>query len=245
MAWHDDPRKDYRHRDQWPKHWLLQEDPLFAVDYLGYTRAVMSLLPAGAALCVLDAGCGDGYVSHLLVERGYEVVGVDYSARAIAFARLLVDGATFMCLDLRDLPQQPEFQHRFDVVVAVEVLEHIPPAYHRLVCGHLAWALQASGRLILSVPSLHLRPSPLHYTHFRLDDLHALLHQAGLTPEQTLYQHRLSWLYSRRLWKLLRTRAYDLVAVRRALSWLFWRRYNLGRPGGRVGRYIVVCSKAR
>ena len=251
MIWQDDPSKDYRKRYQLPEHWLLDDDSPLALDYVGYVDAAISLISPAASGAktrtpiALDAGCGDGYLSKQLVGRGYEVVGVDYSPRAVAFARIFVEGATFNCLDLRELKQHPEFEKRFDCVVAIEVIEHIPMEYQLQVCQNLAWALTDSGQLVISVPSIHLRPSKMHYKHFRHEEICDLLRQAGLSPERTIYQRRIAWVCSRPLWKLCRNRFYDLVIVRRALKWLFLKRYNIGQNGDKVGRYIIACRKTR
>jgi 2-polyprenyl-3-methyl-5-hydroxy-6-metoxy-1,4-benzoquinol methylase len=248
-VWKDDPKKDYRKRYRLPEHWLLDDDSPFAVDYKGYIRSVLSLFPRVEASPsaprpkLLDAGCGDGFVSHKLMEMGYDVTGVDYSERAIGFARLFVDGARFQCADLRELKKQSEFERTFDWVLSVEVLEHLPVEYQLLVLENLVWALKDSGRLVLSVPSLHIRPSYTHYKHFSLEEIKELLGQAGLAPEQVIHQNRLSFLNSRTTWKLVRNKAYDLVFVRRFFRWLFLRRYNVGQPGEKVGRYILSCRK--
>ena len=73
---------------------------------------------------VLDAGCGTGYLSRKLVERGARVVGVDLSKEMIEIARargpeidFRVDSVTALCsVDDRE----------FDLVVANYVLMDVP-----------------------------------------------------------------------------------------------------------------------
>ncbi len=248
MQWHDDPDRDYRKRYLLPKHWLLNDESPFAVDYAGYTKAVLSLVPcpdanARARPRVLDAGCGDGFISGKLIELGYDVVGADYSERAVGFARVLVPEAKFLCLDLRELTEHLEFKGQFDLVISVEVIEHLPSEYQPLLCRNLVWALKEGGQLVISVPSIHIRQNAAHYKHFRLEEIHDLVRQAGLTPEKTLLQNRLSFLNSNTTWKLVRNRCYDLVFLRHAMRRLFLKRFNLGRDGEKVGRYIVSCRK--
>jgi SAM-dependent methyltransferase len=62
---------------------------------------------------VLDLGCGTGTHSHLLAQRGYEVVGVDRSAPMLERARMVDSGATFFQADISSV----DLKQRFDAVV--------------------------------------------------------------------------------------------------------------------------------
>lgn len=247
MAWQDDPKKDYRKRYRLPEHWILTDEVPFAVDYEGYIEAALNLLPApnsgGTAVRLLDAGCGDGFVASKMQERGYNVTGVDYSDRAIGFARIIVEGIEFHCLDLRDLNTREEWKGAFDAVFSVEVLEHIPVENQLHVCRNLAWALRDGGRLVISVPSTDIRGSYTHYKHFTVEEIKALLAEAGFEVEEIVYQNKLSIILSKRLWKLMRNNIYDLVWMRRLVRKIFLRNYNIARPGQKVGRFILACRK--
>lgn len=82
----------------------------------------------GAGQSVLDAGCGPGKTSSILLEMvqpGGSVLGVDYSPERIAYAdRHYGRGADlrFELHDLRDLPDR--YSGRFDIVWARFVLEY-------------------------------------------------------------------------------------------------------------------------
>lgn len=243
--WQDDPKKDYRVRYRLPEHWVLTDESAFALDYAGYINAIMSLVPEAAKSArALDAGCGDGFVSRRLVDRGYALNGVDYNSRAVGFARVFVEDASFQCMDLRELNRHPEYGGVFDLVVSVEVIEHLPEQYHPLFLQQLVFALKPGARLILSVPSVFIQPSGMHYKHFTLKEITELLCAAGLTVEATVHQHRPSWLDSRRTWKLVRNKVYDLVFVRKLMKRLFLKHYNLAQPDEKVGRYIVRCRRS-
>lgn len=75
---------------------------------------------------VLEVGCGEGFMLDV-VERaglGAELTGVDFSAPAIAEARArLGDRATLEARDARELADDGR---TFDLVMMLEVLEHIP-----------------------------------------------------------------------------------------------------------------------
>lgn len=75
---------------------------------------------------VLDAGCGHGYFSRMLAERGAEVVGVEPSnmyGYAVEKETELRQGITYI---QADLTEAPELGGPFDAVVCSMVLSAIP-----------------------------------------------------------------------------------------------------------------------
>ena len=113
---------------------------------------------------LLDIACGVGYGTHLLAERvasATEVVGVDSSPGAIAYAReryadsriayIVCDAMTF------------ESPGGFDTIISLETTEHLPEP--RRFLRSLAALLRPAGRLIASVPttpSVDINPHHLH-----------------------------------------------------------------------------------
>lgn len=75
-------------------------------------------------LRVLDLGCGNGSLSHVIAEHGCEVVGADTSAPGIAISRQSFPECQFIQADIYELPDT-DMLHSFDVVLAVEVIEHL------------------------------------------------------------------------------------------------------------------------
>ena len=76
---------------------------------------------------VLDFGCGTGYGTHRLAEATAEIVGVDISASAIAFARATYHAPNLRYEQIRPLPDHPAPfpDDAFDVIVSFQVVEHI------------------------------------------------------------------------------------------------------------------------
>ena len=112
--------------------------------FFGKVESVVAPL---APASVLDAGCGEGETLERLggLLTG-TVTGVDLNPDSVEFAARRIPSGTFQVGDLTDLPFEDD---SFDLVLCLEVLEHIPdpaPALAELsrVCRR---------DIVLSVPS--------------------------------------------------------------------------------------------
>lgn len=150
--------------------------------------------PDKAAMRVLDLGCGNGAVAGWLSERGHSVVGVDPSREGIRRARAAHPEIEFHRASAYD-PLR-ERLGRFEVVVSLEVVEHVydPRAYARtlhevLVPGGIAVVstpyhgyLKNLAIALLGRFDEHVEPGRVH-GHIKFwspDTLGALLDDAGL-----------------------------------------------------------------
>lgn len=110
-------------------------------------RAVVDAIPAGARR-VLDVGCGAGIALHLVAERRPEIeaVGLELSARAAAAGRALF-GVEIVQGSADALPFADE---AFDVVLATELLEHLPFGVYERACAEIARV--AAEAVVVTVP---------------------------------------------------------------------------------------------
>lgn len=84
-------------------------------------RLALSLIPKKIR-SVLDIGCGDGYRCSILKEKIEAVSGIDISEVRIRRAKKMFKDIEFRVGDVTTLPYK---DRSFDLVVAVEVLEHV------------------------------------------------------------------------------------------------------------------------
>ena len=75
-------------------------------------------------LSLLDVGCGGGLLSEPLARLGFTVTGIDAGDKNIAVARLHAE-ASRLNIDYREATPE-QVNDRFDVVMSMEVLEHVP-----------------------------------------------------------------------------------------------------------------------
>jgi len=143
-------------------------------EYMSYVGYVLDRLELLQARSVVEVGCGDGRVT-LEASRRYpacQLVGVDYSERAVALARALHPDGEYIVGDIT----QPDFWgQRFSAAMAIEVLEHIPPDRLPSFLQGVARGLDPNGHFVVTVPSVNQPLNPKHYQHFSPASLQAAL----------------------------------------------------------------------
>lgn len=107
---------------------------------------LLDLVGDPTGLNTLDAGCGSGYVSRILADRGARVTGIDVSRRMIELAKAESDDPIDYRVSGLSKPL-PEFSAAFDLVVGHFVINDIPDhvGFARTV-GNLT---KQGGRLVL------------------------------------------------------------------------------------------------
>lgn len=91
---------------------------------------------------VLDVGCGGGFLSNDLAQRGFTVMGIDASAESLAIARQY-DATQTVRYQLGDAYQLPYAEGSFQAVCAMDFLEHVEKPAR--VIAECARVLQPNG----------------------------------------------------------------------------------------------------
>ena len=133
---------------------------------------------------LLEVGCGAGALLDELAHRGWHAVGVDSSERArqVAAAIAAATGGKQRLLAAPD----PEWSGCFDLVCALEVLEHIED--DRAAMRQWAGWLRPGGTLLVSVPAHQRRWNAGdewagHYRRYERADLLDVVRSSGLVVE--------------------------------------------------------------
>lgn len=139
-------------------------------------------------LRVLDAGCGTGAMLELFgTWPNVEASGTDSSPDALAYTR----SRGHHRVVLGDLQQLPFESETFDVVTALDVIEHVEDDAHAV--AELKRVLKPLGVLVATVPAYQFLWSPhdeaLHHKRrYDAGSFRALLAGAGLDVERQTYR---------------------------------------------------------
>lgn len=147
--------------------------------FSGRARLVEHTLDrAGSCDAALDLGCGMGGLLQALAPRFSRVVGVDAYLTSLLVARSRAPGSVLLEADTNHVPLA---SRQFDLVSALDVLEHVEPAPFLAEAHRL---LRPGGRLLVTVPacpSLYGEQDRAmgHRTRYNIAALRAELRDAG------------------------------------------------------------------
>ena len=155
--------------------------------FLGRKHLLRALLgsPTVPKLLILDAGCGTGLAEDVLSGLGH-VIGIDVAPEALA-DRASTSPESLCAASISSAP----FPDRtFDLVVALDVLEHIEDDVS--VMRELYRVCNPGGRLVLTVPAydwLHSSHDEAlgHYRRYTTGRIGRLMHDAGFRPIKLSY----------------------------------------------------------
>ena len=205
----------------------------WGLEYACYMEHVAEIVRELEPAQHLDVGCGDGRLFHLTPHTGRRV-GVDFSPRSLDYARAFNPQAHF-CTHLEDLGDE-----RFEIVSAVEVLEHIPDDGISAFVQSLAERLVPGGHLLLSVPSTVQSVHKKHYRHYDEALLRRQVEGAcsDLDCVHVDHVYRGSRLVDAAMrWTMNRFWVVEVAPLRRALWRHVWHHLRRARPG--QGRHVV------
>lgn len=153
---------------------------------------------------VLDAGCGEGFGASRLVEAFPEIqiTGVDFSESALHYSQKQLPQ---MPVSVSDVTRLPFSAKQFDMVVSLEVLEHLP----RPGKAVQMYKQLAKRYLLLSVPNepifrtlrmlegndlLKWGDHPEHINHWNLFSFSRFLEKQGLRVVERKVPFPFTWV---------------------------------------------------
>lgn len=194
-----------------------------------YNRWLYQMIKPWISQPVAEAGAGTGIFSGLLSADYLRLTALDFNQQYLDQVKNLLPNITTVKFDLQST-QVPESLHqKFQTVIILNVLEHIPDQVQAL--GNLRQMLRRGGKLIILVPAgswvygsldVHLG----HVRRYEIDQLRQLLTRAGF---KIIFQRYLNvlglmgWFINGRLWqrRILpdqQLQVFDIMA--RPLLWL-------------------------
>lgn len=105
---------------------------------------------------LFEEGFGQDRLLDALASRYPEVVGMDVSQVVASSARRRIPGPAYLVSDVCALPFPPA---RFDLIVSISTLDHLPPPKLPGALAELCGLLRPGGCLIVTLDSRH---NPLH-----------------------------------------------------------------------------------
>ncbi len=174
---HEEYERMYRFEDRY--WWFVARRHLI-------TSLLQTYYPRDGRLHILDIGCGTGAMLDELAPFG-PVVGADFSPEALQFCVTRGVGANLARADVRRLPFADA---SFDVVTAMDIVEHIDD--DKAASCEIFRVLRPGGRLLVTVPAFSSLWSEHdealhHHRRYTVPRLKDLFQRVGLTVDKVSY----------------------------------------------------------
>ena len=150
---------------------------------------------------IIDLGCGWGNNSLSLQKKGFDVIGLDYSFKAIKICmesalKLGLDPSRFVCQDATKTQFKAAI---FDVAYCVDFVEHIYPTVYNDLLSEVHRILKKDGKFIIYTPNpshfieflkrhdIILKKVPTHVDYKTMDRLKTTLTEHGFIIKKAIY----------------------------------------------------------
>ena len=110
--------------------------------------------------CVLDLGCGPGYITHYFLRKGIHTIGLDLSKNVLSKAKI---NNTKVDLILASGLKLPFRNNVFYTVILNDVLEHVSYKNAKYILKQIMKGMEPNGKLYISVANKYQIREP--HTH--------------------------------------------------------------------------------
>lgn len=192
-------------------------DWVWGIDYVSTIEFILEKIKESNADVIADIGTGDGRLVREIAMRypDKEVVGIDYSQKAIALAKALNPNLDFFNINIL----KSEINSKYDLITLIEVFEHIPLELVNDFVLTLKGLLKKDGILLLTVPHKNKSLQKKHFQHFSPLSLKKYFEPYFNFEEEVFFEKK--GLLIRIIHKLL-SNQYFILNHQKLRNWLYW-----------------------
>lgn len=129
----------------------VQDPKMLEIIFKSTARSLRRVLPGDTSVKILDVGCGEGALLAFLRWKGYsDLAGFDLSSQNIAICHSI--GLNFVTQF--DALRLSEYQDDFDVIFALDLIEHLPKERVADFVKQLFRLLNPGGYIVVQTPNM-------------------------------------------------------------------------------------------
>jgi len=134
------------------------------LEYMAFIEFLKQYLKKYNFNNLIDIEYGDGRIVYELAKAypNKQFLGIDILKKAIGFAQNInnLKNLNYKCMDIK------ECQEQFDIILLIEVFEHIPPSQRKTFLNSIKKRMKDNFILIVILSLKNIRLDLSHYEHF-------------------------------------------------------------------------------